>query len=518
MPYSAAPSFGVLASCCSLVLMLAAARSAAAAPPRDDCAPDGAALFDRHCAVCHDSDGRARSAIAQRLLPRPRDFGEGLFQLSSAENGVPILPDIERVIARGLPGSAMPGFPGLDAAQRTALASHVVELSIDAIAARLVAEVASRGDELDGAEARKLAEWAMTPEEPAEPPPFPPADDASLARGRALYLVHCAACHGSDGGGRAVVEGFRDGEFPVARDLRVEPLKGGSSLVDLARRVRAGMPGRGMPPTLLEPDDLAALTVYVKSLVPDDVEERFTQRAASITARRVKKLPESGEASEWRGLERSRLVLTPLAARRGAVLEVEVAAAHDGDDLAVLLVWRDATRDDRAIGHAALPDAAAIQFATGDEPPVFGMGSAHDPTHLFAWRAFDAAGAASLFDLLESLRGLRGSGAATDADTQLPALPAGLLAPSREATSGAATGAGQLADAASGAPVTALPLHENGEWRLVLRRSLAASREGDLALAPGAKIRFACAIWNGAAGDHGLRKSISIWNELRLAD
>ena len=90
MPYSAAPSFGVLASCCSLVLMLAAARSAAAAPPHDDGAPDGAALFDRHCAVCHDSDGRARSAIAERLLPRPRDFGEGIFQLSSAENGVPI--------------------------------------------------------------------------------------------------------------------------------------------------------------------------------------------------------------------------------------------------------------------------------------------------------------------------------------------------------------------------------------------------------------------------------------------
>jgi hypothetical protein len=29
-------------------------------------------------------------------------------------------------------------------------------------------------------------------------------------------------------------------------------------------------------------------------------------------------------------------------------------------------------------------------------------------------------------------------------------------------------------------------------------------------------MQLACAVWNGAGGDHGARKSISIWQELIL--
>ena len=64
--------------------------------------------------------------------------------------------------------------------------------------------------------------------------------------------------------------------------------------------------------------------------------------------------------------------------------------------------------------------------------------------------------------------------------------------------------------------VRVIPSWESGEWEALFIRPLAAANEDDIEFRAGARIQVACALWNGAAGDEGPEKSISIWQELVL--
>lgn len=476
-------------------------------------------LFAEQCALCHDEDGRAQNPFTRLLEPTPRDFGEGLFQLASGDNGVPMLEDLERVIARGLPGSGMPAFPDLTASERSGLARHVRALAIEAIAARIDGEMRSRGETIERKEALALAEWEMTPEEPEPFVSFPAATEATLDLGRRLYVEYCAACHGATGSGRAVVPTWRDFEFIHAGDLRKGVLKGGAELPDLARRIRAGMPGRGMPPTQLGPGETEALAVYVKTFLPADAATRLIQKRETLNVTRAAGALPGLAADDWANAREVRLVLTPLSSRKERftnILEAYVAAQHDGTSIAIRVRWKDESRDDRAVASARLPDGVAIQFSTQTRPPVMGMGSFHHPQNLWHWRGFDPDRIASFFDLLRS-RGFSRSpfGDANDAGGVPP--PPGLFAPTTTAESKSVAGPGSVSRTSGSAEVEVIPTHVEGEWQVIFRRKLTAGASEEIAFSTDAPLQFCIAVWNGSAGDFGPKKSISIWNTLKLA-
>ena len=60
-----------LAAVLAVVLLAPATRGAPA--------PDGRALYDRHCYFCHGYSGDARTAAAAALEPPPRDFTAGML-------------------------------------------------------------------------------------------------------------------------------------------------------------------------------------------------------------------------------------------------------------------------------------------------------------------------------------------------------------------------------------------------------------------------------------------------------
>jgi DMSO reductase family type II enzyme heme b subunit len=64
--------------------------------------------------------------------------------------------------------------------------------------------------------------------------------------------------------------------------------------------------------------------------------------------------------------------------------------------------------------------------------------------------------------------------------------------------------------------VHALARWQDGRWSVDFRRELRPEAAQALVLHPGQRVQVACAVWNGAAGDSGARKSISIWQELVL--
>lgn len=89
----------------------------------------GRALFMRNgCAVCHGKAGRGDGQVAASLKPPPRDFRDSLAYKNG--NGP---EEIARSIARGVPGSSMPGYGHLSADDLRLVAVYIRSLQSVAI-------------------------------------------------------------------------------------------------------------------------------------------------------------------------------------------------------------------------------------------------------------------------------------------------------------------------------------------------------------------------------------------------
>ncbi len=92
-----------------------------------------------------------------------------------------------------------------------------------------------------------------------------PAETPSLARGAALYQIHCARCHGALGAGDG-----RDAKTldPPPTALADHGLLSGASPLDFYRQVTVGIAGTAMPgfETMLTTDDRWAVALYASTL------------------------------------------------------------------------------------------------------------------------------------------------------------------------------------------------------------------------------------------------------------
>ena len=90
----------------------------------------------------------------------------------------------------------------------------------------------------------------------AQYPARSPVDPAILARGRALYSVHCAFCHGSDARG-----GDGGGPNLLRSQLVLSDVKGER----IAEVVQNGRPATGMPPIALGASEIADVADFLHS-------------------------------------------------------------------------------------------------------------------------------------------------------------------------------------------------------------------------------------------------------------
>src|SRR5213596_603126 len=71
----------------------------------------GKTVYVKWCAGCHGDNGAGDGAGARRMIPPPRDFTAGLYQIRSTASGeLPTDADLLRAIDEGLYGTAMPGW------------------------------------------------------------------------------------------------------------------------------------------------------------------------------------------------------------------------------------------------------------------------------------------------------------------------------------------------------------------------------------------------------------------------
>jgi mono/diheme cytochrome c family protein len=487
----------------------------------------GRATYQKQCSACHGTEGRGDGEAACLLYPKPRDLTSGRYRLVSSWERVPTDLDLFTTISRGMPGSAMPSWGYLPERTRWGLVHYVKSL------AKTPWTIASsHAPDAEGSGATGLIEV----------PPEPPYDPAAQQRVQELYAEACASCHGATGrGDGAESQVDEEGYATRPRDLTGGVFKGNPEPAALYRRIVAGMPGTPMPMSdWAYGEDAWHLVHYIRSLSSAEQRGRVEMRRFTITATRVEAIPDHPDAGIWLQTPPANLHLMPLWWRAQRPEELAVRALHDGKNLALLLVWDDATDDHTAMRPQDFRDGAAVEFALGPDPPFFAMGQRATFVNIWMWKSERQADLEPAFQDLEKVYPNIG----------IDSYPNLLRAPYEQPTRNALTlesdptfvtawGAGNIVSdptrqsaaedlkaqgfgtlKARPRPeqgVSAKGIYGTGSYRVVLWRSLAAQGEQSVELTPGQTVPVAFAVWNGSAGDRDGKKSVTIWQDLRLA-
>ena len=85
----------------------------------------------------------------------------------------------------------------------------------------------------------------------------PPGDPAVVARGKALFGVTCALCHGAD---------LRGGQLNGPNLLRSQLVLGDQNGEAIMPVIRGGRPEKGMPPIVMPDEDMKAIAEYIHSM------------------------------------------------------------------------------------------------------------------------------------------------------------------------------------------------------------------------------------------------------------
>ena len=185
-------------------------------------------------------------------------------------------------------------------------------------------------------------------------------------------------------------------------------------------------------------------------------------------------------------------------------------------------------------------DAAAVEFSLAPDPPFFAMGAKGEFVNIWMWKAERQADLEPAFQDLEKVYPNIGI------DSYPNLLRSPLEQPMRNAltlqsdtTFVTAWGAGNIvADPTRKSPaedlraqgfgtlkarprvdqtVQATGTYGMDTYRVVFRRALAPNGPEAVALRPGTTVSVAFAVWNGSAGDRDGKKSVTIWQDLKIA-
>ena len=501
---------------------LVAALLLAAAPLAAQDAQPGEADYDRWCAGCHGDDGKGEGPGAAMMMPRPRDFTTGRYQIRSTPSGaLPTDEDLTRVILDGMPGTAMPGWR-----------DHFGDAEIR----DLITYLKSFSPFFESQPAPEAVEMASAPG----------VDEAALAEGREFYeKIECNKCHGEagrgDGPSAPTLED--DDDLPVrAADLTENWFfNGGGTVEEIHERLVTGLNGTPMPSfqdliaaEFMTEEQLWRVAQYVRSLAP---EEPPVVREVVRAGRVEGDLPASVDDAAWETAERFYVPLVGQVIVRPrwfspTVDGVWVQALHDGSELALRVVWHDpsespdpdwdewqskvlalmapadappeasAASADTAAGEAiapaeaesdttavapaspgaSYPDALVIQFPRaipdGMERPFFLMGDDRDPVYLWRWESGQQAASELLARELARYEPL---------------------------------------DGAEAGALTTEAVFDQGEWRLMLRRTMDAEGVADrLGFETGRAIPMALFAWDGSNGETATQGAIGSWYFLYL--
>jgi mono/diheme cytochrome c family protein len=487
----------------------------------------GKQLYGQQCAACHGATGRGDGEAAYLLYPKPRDLVAAKYRLVSTWERVATDQDLFDTISRGMPGSSMPSWGHLTAEQRWGLVHYIKSLAEKPLEIK-----PQKAPNTDGSGGQGII----------QPPPALPFDSAARTRALETYKEACASCHGATGRGDGTEKQVDEEGFPTRpRDLTAGVFKGNHDPISLYRHIIAGIPGSPRPMSdWAWGNDAWHLVNYVRSLSSDTQRERVEMKKFAIEVIRVKTLPSHPDSGVWRAAPSINLHLMPLWWRSDRPEEVTVRALHDGKEIALLMVWQDETNDHTAIRPQDYRDAAAVQFSLTPNPPFFAMGAKGQPVNIWMWKSERQADLAPVFQELDKIYpniGIDSYPNLTRSPLEQPVRSALTLESDKTFVTG--WGAGNIvSDPQRESPaedlkaqgfgtltarprieqkIDAIGVYGESSYRVMFRRSLAPTGNGAAALTPGKSVPIGFAVWNGSAGDRDGKKSVTIWQELKIA-
>ena len=175
-------------------------------------------LYRQHCVTCHGVSGDGAGPTAALQNPYPRDFRNGVYKYTSTAGGAkPAWEDLDRIIRRGIAGTAMPSFDRLSDEEIDALVEYVQYLSLRGETELYLLSLVVDEDEypvdvdevMEDAVLPMADYWAEAQQAVVVPPPRPTYATheekmASIGRGHDLYVskqAQCVLCHGPEGRG-----------------------------------------------------------------------------------------------------------------------------------------------------------------------------------------------------------------------------------------------------------------------------------------------------------------------------
>lgn len=421
----------------------------------------GKPVYQLKCIGCHGEKGDGKGPAAELLVPAPRDFTSGIYKIRTTANKVPSDQDLFKVITDGMPGTSMPSWAVLPERDRWNLVAYIKSFAADKFK-----------------EAPKKLELPKDVSSSAE----------SIKRGKEMFeAIECNKCHGT--------EGRADGPSrPELKDEWGHPIapanltkrwnfRGGASRTDIAMRLGAGVLGTPMPSfidSVEKPEDIWHLTNYILSLGPDS-----PHYATLVTVTAVSDtIPDDPNADFWKKLTPNNIPLM------GQVIQdprnfnpsidlVSVRAVYNDKEIAFHLTWDDPTQSTDDPANKLFADVISLQFppqpSSGTERPYFLMGDSSDAVYLLRW---------------ENGKGV----------TEVTANGPTKLVPIQ------------------GSEATGKAVYANGQYRLVMKRSLVSKSETRPTFTPAAFMPVAFQAWDGGAGETGTRMSLTSWYYLRLEE
>lgn len=157
-----------------------------------------------------------------------------------------------------------------------------------------------------------------------------------------------------------------------------------------------------------------------------------------------------------------------LSEDHGGISRLDVAALHNGSMLAVRLRWAG-DKHDQVVDMNSFVDGAAVLFPLARGASAVTMGAAGYPTNAWYWKANGEEPFEVVAEGFASVQRVKGKTASD---------------------------------------LKAAAQHRNGEWNVILRRSLGAG-DGIAKLVAGGSSKIAFAVWSGGNAERSGRKSFS---------
>jgi DMSO reductase family type II enzyme heme b subunit len=420
----------------------------------------GKAVYEHKCLLCHGEKGDGKGPGAEHLLPRPRDFTRGLYKIRTTANKTPTDQDLFKIITDGMPGTSMPPWAVLPEKDRWNLVAYLKTFAADAFK-----------------EAPKKLELPKEVSSSAD----------SIKRGKEMFeAIECHKCHGTDGraDGPSRSELKDEWGFPIAPANLTKrwTFRGGGGRTEIATRLANGVLGTPMPAFLdavEKPEDIWHMTNFILSLGPERPGYATLVTVGSVS----EAIPDDPNADFWKKIAAQnvplmgQVIIDPR--NFNPVIDiVSVRAAYSDKEVAFHLTWDDPT-ESKGDGKQTFPDAIELQFppqiTAGTERPYFLRGDDSDAVYLLRWE--------------------QGKGVA-------------------EASASGPTKLTPLA----GGEATGKVVFANGQYRLVIKRPLAAKGEGRPTFQPAVFTPVAFHAWDGGSGETGPKMSLTSWYYLRLEE